>query len=153
MSDSHDEIGERLLDAALEHVPFDGWSDTTFRAAIADCAVAPALARALYPRGAVDLALAFHARGDAAMVKRLNETGLDSLRLRDKIAAAVRYRLEAVPDRELVRRGTTLFSLPQHATDGARAGRQVEGRAPLGDEEAARHRRGVGILLYLAAGR
>lgn len=121
MSDSHDEIGERLLNAALEHVPFDGWSDATFRAAIADCAVAPALARALYPRGAVDLALAFHARGDAAMVKRLNETGLDSLRLRDKIAAAVRYRLEAVPDRELVRRGTTLFSLPQHAADGARA--------------------------------
>ena len=27
---------DRLLDAALTHVPFDGWSEATFRAAIAD---------------------------------------------------------------------------------------------------------------------
>jgi ubiquinone biosynthesis protein COQ9 len=42
------------------------------------------------------------------------------LRFRDRIAAAVRARLE-LADRELVRRGTTLFSLPLHAADGARA--------------------------------
>ena len=48
---------DRLIDAALGHVPFDGWSDVTFRAAIADSGVAPGLARALFPRGPVDLAL------------------------------------------------------------------------------------------------
>ena len=63
-----------VLDAALAHVPFDGWSDTTFRAAIAASGVDPALARALFPRGAVDLALAFHRRGDDAMVARLAAT-------------------------------------------------------------------------------
>ncbi|MFN7268672.1 MAG: COQ9 family protein, partial [Cereibacter sp.] len=51
-----------VLDAALAHVPFDGWSDTTLRAAIAASGVEPGLARALFPRGAVDLALAFHRR-------------------------------------------------------------------------------------------
>ena len=49
---------ERLLDAVLAHVPFDGWSETSFRAAIADSGVTDGLARALYPRGGIDLALA-----------------------------------------------------------------------------------------------
>jgi ubiquinone biosynthesis protein COQ9 len=69
----------------------------------------------------VDLALAYHAAGDAAMLKRLAETDLSSLRFRDRVAFAVRARLEAVEDRELVRRGMTLFSLPPYVADGARA--------------------------------
>ena len=38
-----------------------------------------------------------------------------------RVGFSVRYRLEAVPDRELVRRGMTLFALPTHALDGAKA--------------------------------
>ena len=110
-----------VLDAALAHVPFDGWSDTTFRAAIAESGVDPALARALFPRGGVDLALAFHRRGDDAMVAKLKATDLASMRYRDRVAAAIRFRLEAVTDKEVVRRGTTLFALPNHAADGANA--------------------------------
>ncbi len=117
---AEEEMREALLDAALSHVPFDGWSDATLRAAAADAGVAPALARSLYPRGGVDLALAYHARGDRAMVRRLAETDLAALRFRDRVALAVRLRLEDA-DRELVRRGSTLFALPQHAADGARA--------------------------------
>lgn len=112
---------DAMLDAALAHVPFDGWSDTTFRAAIAASGVDPALARALFPRGAVDMALAFHRRGDDAMVARLLATDLLSMRYRDRVAAAIRFRLEAVTDKEVVRRGTTLFALPNHAADGAKA--------------------------------
>lgn len=113
-------IRNQVLDAALAHVPFDGWSETTFRAAIADSGVAEGLARALFPRGGVDLALAYHARGDAEMVARLAALDLTAVRFRDRIALAVRTRLE-LADKELVRRGTTLFALPQHAADGARA--------------------------------
>ena len=111
---------EKLLDAALPHVPFDGWSETAFEAAIADTGVAPALARGLCPRGAVDLAIAYHKRGDARMAERLAQADLSAMRFRDRIAAAVRFRLEAADDRELVRRGMTLFALPQYAPDGAR---------------------------------
>lgn len=112
---------DAVLDAALAHVPFDGWSEATFRAAVAASGVAPGLAKALFPRGAVDLALAYHRRGDAAMAARLNATDLASMRYSDRVAAAVRFRLEAAGDTEAVRRGTTLFALPQHAADGARA--------------------------------
>jgi ubiquinone biosynthesis protein COQ9 len=109
-----------VLEAALAHVPFDGWSERTLAAAIADAEMPAALARSLFPRGGVDLALAYHARGDAEMAARLAAVDLTTLRFRDRIAMAVRTRLD-LADRELVRRGTTLFSLPQHAADGARA--------------------------------
>ncbi len=121
MSTTYEDAKEQLLDAMLGHVPFDGWSETSFRMAIADCDMDDALARAICPRGAVDLALAFHARGDAAMVERLKTEDLSDLKFRDRIAAAVRFRLQAVDDKELVRRGMTLFSLPMHAADGAKA--------------------------------
>ena len=114
------EAKEALLNAALLHVPFDGWSEATFQAAIADSDVSPAVARAVCPRGTVDLAVAYHNRGDATMEQRLVSEMLPD-RFRDKVAAAVRFRIEAVDDKEAVRRGTTLFALPIYAKDGAQA--------------------------------
>jgi ubiquinone biosynthesis protein COQ9 len=113
---------DRMIDAALMHVPFDGWSEAAFRAAAADADLPLAEARALFPRGAVDLAMAFHRRGDREMVERLRTDDLTGMRFRAKIAHAVRLRLDLVePHKEAVRRGTTLFALPMHAADGARA--------------------------------
>ncbi|MEL6618061.1 MAG: COQ9 family protein [Pseudomonadota bacterium] len=120
MTQNPDDLIDRLLDAALMHVPFDGWSETTFRAAAADAGIDRTMARAVCPRGAMDLALAYHARGDAAMVERIKTEELPE-RFRDKVAAAVRFRIEAITDKEAVRRGTTLFALPTHAADGTRA--------------------------------
>ena len=112
---------DTLLQAILPHVPFDGWTETSFDAAITDSGISPAIARATCPRGAVTLALAYHEAGDRAMLAALAEADLDGLRFRDRVALAVRLRLEAVEDKELVRRGATLFALPQYAADGAQA--------------------------------
>jgi ubiquinone biosynthesis protein COQ9 len=111
---------DQLLDAALSHVAFEGWTPTTFTEAVADSGLDLAVAQALCPRGAVDLAIAYHHRGDRAMRARLHATDLSPMRYRDRVAFAVRARLEAAEDREAVRRGTTLFALPHHAADGAR---------------------------------
>ncbi len=121
MSNPPDVLRDRLLDAALVHVPFDGWSEATFRAALRDEGVSRDEARMVFPRGPVDLALAYHRRCDQRMVDRLASDSLDDLRFRDKVATAIRYRIEAIDDREAARRGTTLFALPQHSADGARA--------------------------------
>lgn len=120
-SDPSSDLVSQLLDAALLHVVFDGWSKATFDAAVSDSGVNPVLAQALCPRGAVDLALAYHRRGDQMMLARLSETDLSELRFRDRIAAMIRYRLEVTEDKEAVRRGVTLFALPQHAATGAKA--------------------------------
>lgn len=108
----------QVLQAALPHVAFDGWSEASFQAAIADSGAAPALARALYPRGGVDLAVAYHRAGDEAMVTALAARDLAVLRFRDRVTLAIRLRLETA-DKELVRRGSALFALPHHAIEGA----------------------------------
>ena len=115
-----DETLDALIDAALPHVAFDGWSDVTFRTAIQESGVDSALAATYCPRGALDLAIATHRRGDRAMTEELKTRDLSALRFRDRVAEAVKIRLDAAGDREVVRRGTTLFSLPQNAAQGAR---------------------------------
>jgi ubiquinone biosynthesis protein COQ9 len=115
-----DPMLDQLLDAALPHVAFDGWSQATFDAAVTDAGLEPAHARTLCPRGAVDLAIAYHKRGDALMVAAIGAADLRDMRFRDKVAHAIRLRLDAITDKEAVRRGTTLFSLPHMAPDGAK---------------------------------
>jgi ubiquinone biosynthesis protein COQ9 len=109
----------RLLDAALPHVVFDGWGDAALRAAAADAGLDLGTVRVILPRGALDLAADYHRRGDAAMVARVGGTEAAGLRYSEKVAAALRYRLEAA-DREVVRKGVALFALPQHAAEGTR---------------------------------
>ena len=114
-------IEDRLLDAALPHVPFDGWTEAAFRKAARGAGVDPAEARLILPRGGLDLALAFHRRGDARMEERLAMTDLSGLKFRDKVARAVRLRIEAIGSREAARRAAALFALPQYTAAGARA--------------------------------
>lgn len=111
---------DRLLDAALTHVPFDGWCDGVLTAAAEDAGLDIALARAIYPRGGLDLALAYHRRGDAQMLAAMGAADLAAMRYRDRVIFAIRARLEAA-DRESVRRAATLMALPQNAPEAARA--------------------------------
>ncbi len=120
MTAQDDPLLDRLLDAALPHVAFDGWTPSTFDAALHDSDVDPAAAKVSCPRGALDLAIAYHKRGDAAMVAALEQADLTDLRFRDKVAQAIRLRLAAVDDKEAVRRGTTMFALPHMAPEGAK---------------------------------
>lgn len=115
------EITARLARAALPHVPFDGWSQETFRAACADTGISESLARVHCPRGAVDLAVAAHALGDAELRDRLAAADLSGLRFRDRVVHAILQRLDAAGDREVVRRASALFALPHHAAEGAAA--------------------------------
>lgn len=109
----------RLVTAALPHVPFDGWSDATLRAAAADLGMPLQSARALCPRGGVDLAVAAHRIGDDDMRRKLAVTDLAALRFRDRVALAVTQRITAIPDREATRRATALFALPHLVPTGA----------------------------------
>ena len=108
-----------ILQAALPHAAFDGWSETTLQAALTDSGVAPGLARALFPRGGIDLAVAYHQLGDRAMTETLAASDLTALRYTGRVALAIKLRLSGA-DKELVRRGTTLFSLPHHAPEAAK---------------------------------
>ena len=109
-----------FLDAAMNHALFDGWSQATLDAARADLGLSAQSVKLMFPKGPPDLALAYHRRLDAQMVAALRAADLGEMRFRDRITHAVRLRLE-IADKELVRRGMSLFALPQHAATGARA--------------------------------
>lgn len=110
---------ETLIDAILPHVAFDGWSDQAFEAAILDAKIDPVEARTLCPRGPLDLAVAFHKAGDAAMVAAVEAADLASMRYSEQVAFAVRARLSLATEKEAVRRATSMFALPHMAPEGA----------------------------------
>ena len=117
-----EELRRRLRAAALPHVPFDGWSRRCLRAAADDAGLAAAQARIAFPRGAADL-VDFHGReGDRRMAAALGARDLGALRIRERIASAVRLRLETEGGgREVARRTLALAATPGHAAWGARA--------------------------------
>ena len=117
-----EETRARLLDAALPHVVFDGWTRATLEAATAESGVDAGLARLAFPRGGIDLALAFHDWIDRELAEELARTDLSGLRIRERITHCLRRRFELVADhREAVRRGVALLALPIYAAEGARA--------------------------------
>jgi ubiquinone biosynthesis protein COQ9 len=116
------ETRARLLEAALPHVVFDGWTRATLDAAISESGVDEGLARLACPRGGIDLALAFHDKADRELADELARADLSALKIRERITHCVRRRIELVADhREAVRRGAALLALPVYAAEGARA--------------------------------
>jgi ubiquinone biosynthesis protein COQ9 len=115
-----DELRSHLLDAALAHVPFDGWTAAALNAAAHDLGVSHALALNAFPGGAADMIDYWNRRSDQRMLAALEMRDLTSHRFRDRVALAVRLRLEAADHREAVRRGLSFLSLPQNAPLGAR---------------------------------
>ncbi len=115
---SMENAGAQILAACLPHVMFDGWSQATLEAALRDTGHAPVMGAALFPRGGVDLAAAYHRAGDAKLAEMMAAQDQSNLRYRDRVAGAIRLRLE-LADKEAVRKGSALFALPRHAPEGA----------------------------------
>ncbi len=118
MTDRHAQKDALLL-AALEHVAFDGWSRHALAAAARDLEMDPSTARRLFPRGGESMLDAFDDWADRQMLARLDNEDLERLRVRDRIAAAVRARIEVLaPYREATRRALAARSLPNTAMGG-----------------------------------
>lgn len=105
-----------ILRAALPHVPFDGWSDKTLEAAVSDAGLDPAMAQRAFPGGPRELADYLATDTDRRMAEALAARNLEELPVRQRIATAVRVRLELLaPDREALRRSLALRLRPGSA--------------------------------------
>ncbi len=114
-----DETRDRLRAAALLHVPFDGWTGRALRAGADDLGLAPALAANAFPGGPAELLESFSAEIDRRMLAALEGCNLKAMKHRQRIATALRARLELLaPHREAVRRGLSFLALPKHAALG-----------------------------------
>jgi ubiquinone biosynthesis protein COQ9 len=116
-----DGLRERVLLASLTHVTFDGWTLHALCAGAEDAGVDPAQVPLLFDGGVAQAVELFSRWADAEMLGRLGDRDMAGLRVRDRIACAVRVRLEALaPYQEAVRRGLSFLALPQNGLLGAR---------------------------------
>lgn len=113
------ETKRTLLAAILPHVPFDGWTQKSLRAAAADAEVSPALAKLAFPDGIAGVIVFWSEEADRAMLAAYADQAGDKMRFRERITALVRARIVAVgAHREAVRRALTYLAQPQHGGKG-----------------------------------
>jgi ubiquinone biosynthesis protein COQ9 len=117
---SFEAMRTRILESTLVHVPFDGWSEKSLMAGAKDAGYAPPMALEVFPGGVPDAIEFASERADGAMLAALERSGgLKGKRVRERIAAAVRLRLElSVGEREAIRRALAFLALPQNAPLG-----------------------------------
>lgn len=119
---TRDSERRRLLVATLDHVAFDGWTVTALRAGASDLGLDLADVARLFPGGPDEAVALFVAEADRRMVEELERRHLGNMRHRDRIATAVRVRLEQhEAHREAVRRALALQALPQNGPGGLRS--------------------------------
>lgn len=113
------ETKRALLAAILPHVPFDGWTQKSLRAAAADAEVSPALAKLAFPDGIAGVIVFWSEEANRAMLAAYADQAGDDMRFRERITALVRARIAAVgAHREAVRRALTYLAQPQHGGKG-----------------------------------
>ena len=112
-------IHHQLIEAILDHVPFDGWSEASLKMAAADCGVSETELITLFPAGASDAIAAYGAHADQKMKEAFlacHEADLASMPVHLRIRALILIRLEqADPHKEVVRRTLSTLARPQHA--------------------------------------
>ncbi|MBO6580044.1 MAG: COQ9 family protein, partial [Thalassospira sp.] len=107
------------VEAALEHVPFDGWTKQALHAGAEDLDLAPGEVDRLLPNGIRQAIVTYVEMTDRKMIAALDEKGLENLKIRDRIATAVKTRLELVEgQKDTVRAALAFMTLPQNAALG-----------------------------------
>jgi ubiquinone biosynthesis protein COQ9 len=115
------QVKNAVLYAALKHVVFDGFTDKVLAAAAKEAAMDKGTMARLFPDGPLSLVEAFSQNTDAEMEKQIAALDLKSMKIRERIAAAVKARLAALrPHKEAARRAAAFLTLPPHAALGAK---------------------------------
>lgn len=117
------DLKDRILDAALPDIAFDGWTDIVLERATQKARLHKADVSRAFPNGAFEALEYFTQRADARMAETLKrDYVMKDLKIRERIATAVMVRLrEQAPHREAVRRGVAVYALPWHVPAGLRA--------------------------------
>jgi ubiquinone biosynthesis protein COQ9 len=115
-------LKDSVLEAALLHAAFDGWSRRTLLNAAQDAGLDPPTARRLFPQGGDSLLAWLDDWADRRMVEALADVDLLKLSVRRRMALLVRTRLELLtPHREAVRRAVAAHGLPGNLAGTGRA--------------------------------
>jgi len=108
-----DRMEQTVLDAAVARAPTLGWNSRLARAACEACGLSRGDEELLLPNGARDLAALLSRRHDARALEALKATPPETMKIRERIAAAVSARMEAgAQDIEASKRCAGFLALP-----------------------------------------
>ena len=111
-----DAAREAIVAAALPHVPFDGWTAEVLRQAAREAGLDPLTPLRVFPGGPLEAIAAWVEMCDRRMLAALEKHGIRGLKVHERVALAVRLRLEALAGhREAVRRALAVLALPLNA--------------------------------------
>jgi ubiquinone biosynthesis protein COQ9 len=112
---------DTLLEAVLPNVTFDGWSMAALRAGAKSLDLDESEILLLFPDGPGEAALWLDDWADRRMLDALEGMDLAAMKVRERVAAAVKARLAMLsPYREAVRRAIALKMTPFGAARAAR---------------------------------
>jgi ubiquinone biosynthesis protein COQ9 len=112
---------EKIMLAAIRHAMFDGWVPRILVLGARDAGFEDAAAEIAFPGGIDELIESFSRWADDQMLAALEARDLSTMKVRERVALAVRTRLEILTTyREAVRRLNSHFTLPGNALAGAR---------------------------------
>ena len=115
-----DTVRERILLEALSQIPVTGFSDAALAEAAARAGISKRELQDAFPKGPASLVEAFSHWADTRMAEMLEKQDPDQ-RMRDRIASAVRTRIEIlIPHKEAARRATAFLAQPQNTVLAAR---------------------------------
>jgi ubiquinone biosynthesis protein COQ9 len=113
---THEAVGAAILKQALARAAEEGWTDALLAHAAKAARHSPAQARIAFPKGAADLVAYYSETLDRAMIERLASVDPSQLKIRERVKAAIRARIEAVePHKDAARRAGALLALPHLA--------------------------------------
>lgn len=113
---------QSILAAALKIVPFEGWQAKTLEEASLAAGFDARYGHILFPEGVAGLVGFFVTESDRIMLERLKNTPLTTMRVRDRIALAVKIRIEQHEAYKAAIPATLrFFAMPQHSLQGMRA--------------------------------
>jgi ubiquinone biosynthesis protein COQ9 len=120
--DPENSLRDRLAEAVLAAAVFDGWNQVAIGSAARSLNLAAGEAERLFPGGVLEIIDWIDRRATERMVGELAERDLKALRIRERVALAVRLRLEPLTaHREALRRAAALMATPFNARRGAAA--------------------------------
>jgi ubiquinone biosynthesis protein COQ9 len=112
-------LKEAVVEAALPHIPFDGFTDKVLNEAAAEAGVNARDVPRLFPDGPLSLVEAFSETTDRQMEARLAKARLSAMKIRERISKAVLTRIDILrPHKEAARRAAAFLTLPPHAGRG-----------------------------------
>ena len=114
MDKKRQELKDKLLEASLPHIIFDGWSMKSLQAATSDLGIKEGMVYTVFVDPESELVEHFSDWADRRMIARLDKLDLESMKVRERIIIAVRIRLEELSGQEEALRRSIFKSSPRY---------------------------------------